>query len=167
LLSFVLPGFADGVREAVDLGGERITAPWGVDWAWGLPLIIATVMFHVFGLGLIKRKLEPRTDLLRKHQVFSIGGITLYIALLLGIEAFLWALAFQGLGALPDKRTGMLYSLNALTSFGHIDAKLEPQWQLLGALEALNGSILFGLSAAYLFGLVQRTWWQSASEPEP
>ena len=28
-------------------------APWAADWAWGLPLILLTVVIHVFGLALI------------------------------------------------------------------------------------------------------------------
>ena len=28
-------------------------ATWHADWAWGLPLIVLTVVIHVLGLGLI------------------------------------------------------------------------------------------------------------------
>jgi hypothetical protein len=146
--------FEGGVRREHPKHGRAVGRRLGL----GLPLIIATVMIHVFGLGFIKRRVDRWIRYVWKHQALSIGGITLYIALLLGLEVFIWAMAFQYLGALPDKRTAMLYSLNALTAFGHTDVTLERQWQLLGALEALNGSILFGLSTAYLFGLVQRIW---------
>ena len=33
--------------------GEADIAPWGASWAWGLPLILLTVVIHVFGLALI------------------------------------------------------------------------------------------------------------------
>jgi hypothetical protein len=49
---------------------------------------------------------------------------------------------------MPDYRSAMLYSLNAMTSYGHTNLSLEDRWQLMGALEALNGSLLFGLSIA-------------------
>ena len=52
----------------------------------------------------------------------------------------------------------MLYSLSAITSYGHAQIFLDPQWQLLGALEALNGVILFGLTTAFLFALIQKIW---------
>jgi hypothetical protein len=149
------------------VNAENIAAPWGADWVWGLPLIVATAMIHVSGLGFIKRRVDRQIGYVWKHQALSIGGITLYIALLLGLEVLIWAMAFQHLGALPDKRTAMLYSLNALTAFGHTDVTLERRWQLLGALEALNGSILFGLSTAYLFGLVQRIWSHVVSASRP
>jgi len=35
---------------------------------------------------------------------------------------------------------------------------LEERWQLMGALEALNGIILFGMTTAFLFAAIQRTW---------
>jgi hypothetical protein len=35
---------------------------------------------------------------------------------------------------------------------------LEGRWQLMGALEALNGMLLFGLTTAFLYGILQRVW---------
>jgi hypothetical protein len=53
----------------------------------------------------------------------------------------------------------MLYSLNAMTSYGHENLSLEDHWHLLGALEALNGTLLFGLSTAFLFAVIQKVWF--------
>ena len=33
-----------------------------------------------------------------------------------------------------------------MTSYGHANLFLEEHWQLMGALEALNGMLLFGLT---------------------
>ena len=52
----------------------------------------------------------------------------------------------------------MLYSLSAMTSYGHANLFLKDRWQLMGALEALNGMLLFGLTTAFLFGMIQRVW---------
>jgi hypothetical protein len=52
----------------------------------------------------------------------------------------------------------MLYSLNAMTSCGHTNLALEDHWRLMGALEALNRWLLFGLSTAFLFGMLDRVW---------
>ena len=77
-------------------------------------------------------------------------GVTALLATLLhGIEAAVWAGAYRLLGALPDSRSAMLYSLSAMTSYGHANLFLEEQWQLMGALEALNGMLLFGLPPFY------------------
>jgi hypothetical protein len=50
----------------------------------------------------------------------------------------------------------MLYSLSAMTSYGHAELFLERQWQLMGAVEALTGMLLFGLTTAFLFAIIQR-----------
>ena len=36
--------------------------------------------------------------------------------------------------------------------------KYKEQWQLMGALEALNGMLLFGLTTAFLFAMIQKVW---------
>jgi hypothetical protein len=49
----------------------------------------------------------------------------------------------------------MLYSLSAMTTFGHANLYLEPCWQLMGVIEALSGVVLFGLTTAVLFSIVE------------
>ena len=52
----------------------------------------------------------------------------------------------------------MLYSLSAMMTYGHANLNLKDHWQLIGALEALNGMLLFGLTTAFLFAMIQRIW---------
>jgi hypothetical protein len=134
---------------------------WSGDWAWGLPLIVFTVTIHVVGFGLISRKtLSASSHTFRRHPVSAfvvVTGVTTLLATSLhGLEAAIWAFAYRFLGALPDNRSAMLYSLNAMTSYGHINLRLEDHWHLLGAMEALNGWLLFGLSTAFLFAVIER-----------
>jgi hypothetical protein len=35
---------------------------------------------------------------------------------------------------------------------------LEPHWRMMGALEAANGMLLFGISTAYIFAEMQVYW---------
>jgi hypothetical protein len=76
----------------------------------------------------------------------------------LAIEAAAWAVLHLWLAALPAWAPAMLYSLEAITSFGHADVYLEDRWRLLGAIEAVNGLILFGLTNAFLLAAVQKVW---------
>jgi MFS superfamily sulfate permease-like transporter len=137
---------------------------WNGDWAWSLPLIALSVIFHVIGLGFFNAKLldTVRPAESQRHLLLSFGvvmGITTLMATLLhAIEATIWAGAYRLLGALPDTKSAMLYSLEAMTSYGHVDLHLAPHWQLMGALEALNGMILLGLTTAFLYGTIQRVW---------
>ena len=45
-----------------------------------------------------------------------------------------------------------------MTSYGHANVYLAEHWQLMGALEALNGVMLFGLTTAFLVSLLQSNW---------
>ena len=49
----------------------------------------------------------------------------------------------------------MLYSLNAMTSYGHEPIQLKAEWQMMGALESLNGMLLLGFTTAFLFSMIQ------------
>jgi hypothetical protein len=57
--------------------------------------------------------------------VVVVGVTTLLATSLHAIEASIWAAAYQLLGALPDARSSVLYSLNAMTSYGHTNLNLE------------------------------------------
>jgi hypothetical protein len=52
-------------------------------------------------------------------------------------------------------RLATLYLLSSMTTYGHSNRYLKDQWQLMGALEALNGMLLFGLTTAFLFAMIQ------------
>jgi hypothetical protein len=57
-----------------------------------------------------------------------------------------------------DNKSAMLYSLNAMTTYGHESVTLQQHWQMMGALEPLNGMLLFGLTTAFLFAMIQEVW---------
>jgi len=137
---------------------------WSADWAWGLPLIVLTTLIHVFGLSLIRlRVVRHFNRISQMHHptavfVAIMGATTLSATILHTAEAGIWAFAYKTLGALADYRTAVLYSLNAMTSYGHTNINLPDHWHLMGALEALNGWLLFGLTTAVLFDVIQRVW---------
>jgi hypothetical protein len=143
---------------------------WTADWAWSLPLILLTVIIHVFGLGLINervvRVLGRSIDRCRLVLVFALvmGAAVLLMTALHAIEGAAWGGAYLFLGAVPDAKSAMLYSFNAMTTYGHESVSLEPQWQMMGALEALNGMLLFGLTTAFLFAMIQEVWPRTLRE---
>jgi hypothetical protein len=148
---------------------------WDGDWAWSLPLIVLNVMLHVAGLDLINRTILGVIVRVRNHRNFNLllglvmGLATLLATVLHAVEAGIWAIVYRALGALPDGKSALLYSLNAITTYGHSDLYLTPHWQLMGALEALNGMLLFGLTTAFLYGVLQRVWptqWQASIRSE-
>jgi hypothetical protein len=137
---------------------------WVGDWAWGLPLIVLTVVVHVCGLALIAEKMVGALSVSESGRNFTprfaavMGATALLATLLHGVEGAIWAVAYRILNALPDDRSAMLYSLSAMTTFGHANLFLANRWQLMGALEALDGMLLFGITTAFLFAIIQRVW---------
>jgi hypothetical protein len=134
---------------------------WGRDWVWSLPLIVFTLSLHVIGLAFINASLA------RLHRRRDPAHVVLFFILIMGVtaplatmlhtlEAAVWAAAYVVLGALQDFPSAMLYSLGAVTAYGHADVHLEPHWSLMGALEALTGLLAFGLTTAFLYGHLQR-----------
>jgi hypothetical protein len=142
---------------------------WSANWAWGLPLIVFTVILHAYSLGLLNSEVNARLIPTGRPRgpmsipSFLIGGSALSLTLLHGVEGVIWAAAYRLLGASTDNKSAMLYSLNALTSYGHEELHLAPHWKMMGALEALNGWILFGLTTAFLFTVVQRAWHEASA----
>ena len=137
---------------------------WDGNWAWSLPLVVITVILHVIGLGVINRRVLQTINLVKDHPNFNVlfvivmGVTTLLATLLHALEAGIWAVIYRVVGAVPDGKSALLYSLNAITTYGHSDLNLAPHWELMGAVEALNGMLLFGLTTAFLYGMLQRVW---------
>ena len=134
------------------------------DWLWSLPLIVMSVVIHVVGLMIIFREAVRIMGIAVVRRRFApmfivvMGMVALHATVLHGLEGTLWAASYRLPDAIPDGKSAMLYSLSAMTSYGHANLFLKPRWQLTGALEALNGMLLFGLTTAFLFAMIQRVW---------
>jgi hypothetical protein len=138
-----------------------VALTWAPDWAWGLPLLLLTVVAHVAAIVLTAKMLGlARSSHSRKASRFVVfvAVAALASALYLGLEAAAWAALYLWLGALPGWREAMLYSLGAITAYGHAPIFLEDRWRLLGAIEAVNGLILFGLTTAFLYAAIHEVW---------
>jgi hypothetical protein len=141
-------------------------APWKSDWLWSIPLIVVTIVFHSLALGQLSRGLrkllesERDKPITRTLSIFVVGGSSLCTICLHGLEAWMWSIAYHLLGTLGvgDRKDAMLYSISVMTTVGGTPLHLEPKWAIMGPLEALDGWILFGLTAAFLFALIQKVW---------
>ena len=135
---------------------------WYADWAWGLPLITLTMVIHAAGLLFISQSVDRLQGGIVKRCGYRLmfivitGATAIGTAALHGLEGAIWALAYLFVGAVPNYRLALLYSLGAMTTYGHAGLLLEAPWQFMGALEALNGMLLFGLTTAFLFDIIQK-----------
>src|SRR5215475_7984916 len=137
-------------------------------WFWGLSLIVLTVAIHATAVVMmafagmrIRVRLET-CDLnlwnLIAGLICVIGVIGLLLAVLHGIECGIWAAAYLWLGALDSPTDALLYSVDAMSTRGASGLTLQRPWQMMGALEAVNGMLLFGISTAYVFAVMKVYW---------
>lgn len=66
----------------------------------------------------------------------------------------IWAGLFMYLGEFADFVTAFYHSAVNFASLGYGDIVMSEKWRLLGALEASNGVLMFGLSAGTLLAVM-------------
>ncbi len=136
-------------------------------WTWGLSLIVLTITIHATAVVMmalagaqIRARLERRRLGLRCVIPIVIGVLALVGLLLVvlhGVEAAIWAAAYLWLGALGSPTDAVLYSVGAMTTAGSA-LTLAGHWRMVGALKSAGGMLLFGISTAYMFAVMQVYW---------
>ena len=135
-------------------------APWYYAWACSMPIIVVNVVIHIAGLAAIHSKVAPILSASAAYGRLTArftAAMSVVVAALTGlhaVEGAVWASSYRIVGAVSNIRIAMLYSIEAMTSYGHAPVYPQPHWQMMGALEALNGMILFGLTTAFLFAFL-------------
>lgn len=66
----------------------------------------------------------------------------------------IWATIFLYLGEFSDFFTAFYHSAVNFASLGYGDIVMSEKWRLLGALEASNGVLMFGLSAGTMLSVM-------------
>jgi hypothetical protein len=138
-------------------------------WTLGLALIVLTIAIHTTAVVFMALGLEARIrvrvgtdfdDRLRAIPavIGRIGAVALLLAALHGLDGLTWALAYWRLGAFNSFADASLYSLATMTTFDIPGTTLPSRFRMLGALEAVNGALLFGISTAFLFAVIQVHW---------
>jgi hypothetical protein len=138
-------------------------------WSLGLSLIVVTIAIHTTAVVLLAFALEARirfqistgTPDLRRAiltVIRHIGAVALILVALHGLEGVLWAAAYWWLGALDSFTDASTYSLGTMTTFELPGLALPSRFNMLSAIESVNGALLFGISTAFLFAVIQVHW---------
>ena len=80
--------------------------------------------------------------------------VTLITAVAHPTQIALWAVAFLLCGQVSTLEAAFYFSAQNFTALGYGDVLPSERWRLLGPLEAINGLLFFGLSAAVLFAIM-------------
>ena len=71
-----------------------------------------------------------------------------------------WAFLFLQLNEFDDFLTAFYHSAVNFSSLGYGDIVMSESWRLLGALEAGNGVLMFGLSSGTIIAVMMRIFSQ-------
>jgi hypothetical protein len=86
----------------------------------------------------------------------SIVALAMSVALVAHlIEIACWAVLFVVCGEFPEFGTAYYHSAGNYTTLGYGDVIMTPSWRMLGPLEAANGMLMFGVSTAIIFAVLQ------------
>lgn len=134
-------------------------------WIWGLSLITLTIAIHATSVTFMVSVLHsfrvrmgsqsPGLPRVFAIVICTITAMGLLLAALHIIEAAIWAAAYLWLGAFGSLKAAILYSVDSIATRGASGLMLQPHWQMMGALEAANGVLLFGISTAFIFTVMQ------------
>lgn len=135
-------------------------------WILGLSLIVVTIAIHTTGVVLMAFRLDRRTrfrvekyklDPLRAIPIVisSIGMVAVILAVLHGIEGMLWASAYRWLDAFGSFTDASIYSLGTMATLDIAGLVLPTRYQMISVLEGVNGVLLFGISTAFIFAVMQ------------
>jgi hypothetical protein len=134
-----------------------ILAPLAV----GVAAVMCTIMIHALPLsatvGFVRRERKLGRVGASFWNDMGIIALTILYALAAHLaEIALWAVLYLICGEFADFGTAYYHSAVNYTSLGYGDLIMSPSWKLLGPLETANGMLLFGVSTAMIFAVIQR-----------
>jgi len=129
--------------------------------AVGAVAAVCTMFIHALPLRATVDSVRHQKTLRRTGKGFwndfGIVALVVSYALLAHlIEMALWAVLFVVCGEFHAFGTAFYHSAVNFTTLGYGDVVMTPAWRLLGPLEAANGVLMFGVSTAMIFAVIQR-----------
>jgi hypothetical protein len=89
-----------------------------------------------------------------RQQVKNLSIVMLFLFMAHLFQFATWALLFLATKEFDDFGTAFYHSTVNFTSLGYGDIVMSEDWRLLGALEAANGVLMFGLSAGLILSIL-------------
>ncbi len=130
-----------------------------INFLLGIPTIFVSLIFQLLLLLLALRYYRRHHDMLHTEAwwpPFVVIGAVMFM-LLIGnlIQVAIWGWLFMLIGEFDAYEVAFYHSMVNFASLGYGDIVMSEQYRLLGALEALNGVMMVGISAATLMSFFQ------------
>ncbi len=124
----------------------------------GSILVAFTVVVHSLCIVIMLRRIQAwvneypgKASLAQLVTIFS--STTLALLVLHAVYIWMWALCYLLLGEFSNLERALYFSSTTYSTLGYGDLTLTEEWQLLTGFEAVNGLMMFGISAAFLFAV--------------
>src|SRR6185369_1184219 len=122
-------------------------------------IVAICAIVHIGGLALLAQFLLDRSAQLetvntvtrRAFVLMFVFGIVISLHL---AQAVIWAIFYHGNSLFQDYETALYFSLKTYSTIGYGDVLLPRSWRLLGGIEGISGVLLCGVSAAFIFTVV-------------
>lgn len=125
----------------------------------GLPTMVLCLMLQTVLLVVVIRYFYNHSDILDSGSLWSslvvINGVMLLLVIGNLGQIAIWAWMFNMLGEFEEFGTAFYHSAVNFGSLGYGDIVMSDEHKLLGALEAINGVIMIGVSTAALMTVFQ------------
>jgi Ion channel len=133
----------------------------GAPLAVGIGTILCTILIHALALiaSIYVVRHERRAGLAGKHFWVDFAIVTATILFALAahvVEMAIWALVFMACGEFSEFSMAFYHSGVNYTTLGYGDVIMSARWKVLGPLEAADGMLLFGVTTAMIFAVIQR-----------
>lgn len=130
-----------------------------INFLLGIPTIFVSLILQLLLLLFALRYYRKHHERLQTEawwSAFGVIGAVMFI-LLLGnlMQVGIWAWLFTLIGEFDAYEIAFYHSLVNFASLGYGDIVMSEEYRLLGALEALNGVLMVGISAATLMSFFQ------------
>ncbi len=128
---------------------------------WGSLALVICSAFHVVMVVWWARALKQWNDapirtLPFVRSLMLIGGTFVVIVFAHTVQVWLWAVLLLLLKALPNLPDAIYFSLVTYTTVGYGDMTLSNDFRIFGAMASVTGLLSFGLSTAFLVGLLAK-----------
>jgi len=123
--------------------------------------LLATIVIHALAVVTTVTFVRRQRRLGRAGASFwadlTIVSAAIWVVLVAHLlEIGVWATVFELCGEFSTFAAAYNHSAVNYTTLGYGDVIMTPSWRLLGSLEAANGMLMFGVSTAIIFTIIQR-----------
>jgi hypothetical protein len=127
----------------------------------GASALAATIVIHALALNATVLFVRHEVRVGRAGAGLWSDGVIVAVATCFALVAHLigigvWAILFMVCGEFAAFANACYHSAVNYTTLGYGDVIMTASWKFLGPLEAANGMLMFGVSTAVIFAVIQR-----------